>query len=57
MKINTGFQDRGTQPSAPKKPSIGIDPNPKRERVILDAEGNEIRGFKNNEILKTNEDN
>lgn len=41
--------------SAPKKPSVVIDPNPKREREFLDASGN-IIDPKTKQIIKKYEE-
>lgn len=45
------------RPNAPtKKPGVVISANLKRERILLDGSGNEIRNFKTKEIIKMNED-
>lgn len=58
MKLNNVFADKEAQSISPaKKPSVVISTNLKRERVLLDADGNQINNFKAKQIINKVEDN
>lgn len=56
MKLEI-LADKNIPTPTPKKPSVVIAPNLKRERVLLDANGNEISNFKTKEIINKVEQN
>lgn len=57
MKLEIIRESEARQNAPTQKPAVSISPNLKRERILLDGEGNEIRNFKTKEIIKMNEDN
>lgn len=51
MKLGIIRDNENRQNTPAQKPSVVIAPNLKRERVLLDANGNEINNFKAKQII------
>ena len=56
MKLSI-IADKETPPPAQNKPSVVIAANLKRERILLDSNGNEIRSIKDKTIINKAEQN
>ena len=56
MKLGI-IAEKEIQTPTQKKPSVVIASNLKRERVLLDANGNEINNFKAKQIINKIENN
>jgi hypothetical protein len=54
MKLENVFADKNAAPAPVKRASVVVDPNPRKERVFLDADGNEINP-RTKQIISINE--